>query len=238
MKFHLSQLLGAIVTYEGKTQETIGVETFRFSGKSSVQWESGQYYVYILPGALLDKRSAARPFTVSSAPGEGHLQFTTRVPEKPSLFKQQLLALKPGAKVYVAGPFGFFTLAAGPSVFIAGGIGVTPFRAMLVELAASGSMPDITLLYSNRDQNIAFKDEFDALAKTYPQFKIHYLGEAERLSPAVVQKYVPETNAPTFYISGPKPLVENLASSLHTELGVESAHIKHDSFKGYPWPLA
>ncbi len=210
MKIHLSQLLGTFLTYSGSTQEIPGVTTFTFKPSRAARWEAGQYYVYFLPGALADRRTAVRPFTVSSAPGEGHVQITTRIPNEPSVFKRSLLSLKRGAKVYAAGPYGFFTLSPGPSVFLAGGIGVTPFRAMLLELAAQDRMPDITLLYSGRDDAFTFRAEFDALAKKYSQLTIHYLKDPERLSPDVVIKYVPDVARPTYYVSGPKPMVTSL----------------------------
>ena len=236
MKLHISHLLGTFVTYDGSVEEAPGIRTFRFRPSRGVKWESGQYYVYVLPGALRDKRTPVRPFTVSSAPTEKNLQFTTRIVATPSIFKQQLLKLKPGAKVYAAGPYGFFLLKPGPSVFLAGGIGVTPFRAMLLELSAAGAMPDITMLYANRDADIPFKAEFDTIASTNPNLKIIYLPPTERLDAASVQKYIPNPQNSTYYVSGPKPMVTGVAAELSSKLGISKSKIKHDSFKGYPWP--
>jgi ferredoxin-NADP reductase len=237
MKIYLSQILGTLVTFEGSHEDAPRVRTFSFKAGKGVHWEPGQYYVYFLPGAILDRRSPVRPFTVASAPSESRLEITTRIPDQPSRFKRELLKLKPGAKVYTAGPYGFFTLKSGPSIFVAGGIGVTPFRSMLIEQAAAGKVSDITLLYSNRPGPVAFKAEFDKLAATYPNFKVHYISDPERLSAATVKKYAPNFESATVYLSGPKPLVKDLASSLKTELGINSSKIVQDSFKGYPWPL-
>lgn len=238
MKFHLSQVTGTFLTYEGTKEDTPGVTTFIFKGSPSVAWEPGQYYVYGLPAAIADRRTALRPFTVASAPSEHRLHITTRLPKQPSVFKQKLLELKPGAKVYAAGPFGFFTLGKGKSVFLAGGIGVTPFRSMILELANRGTMPDITLLYANRDEHIPFKQEFDKVAAAHPSFKVHYLTSPERLDAQAVKPYVSTTGDTTYYLSGPKPFVESLSRELNEDLGIAKSQLKHDSFKGYPWPLA
>ncbi len=176
MKIYLSQLLGKFLTFDHQISAAPGVATFKFKADPKLHWEAGQYYVYFMPGDLLDRRTAFRPFTVSSAPSEGHLQISTRIVTAPSKFKQLLLGLKSGAKVYAFGPFGSFTLNPHqPIVMLAGGIGVTPFRAQLLELAQAGPLPDITLLYSNRDQNILFRKELNTLAKTNPNLKIRYL---------------------------------------------------------------
>ena len=239
MKLHLTQLTGAFVTFDRTINETPGVVTFRFKPQPNVRWEAGQYYVYFMPGDLLDPRSPFRPFTVSSAPSEGYLQITTRIVAAPSHFKQLLLSLKPGDKVYTVGPFGFFTLnpSRGPFVWLAGGIGITPFRSQLVELAKSGPLPDITLIYSNRDNNVLFRQELDALAVAHVKLKIHYLIGDQHVDAAVIKAVVNQPQTPIYYLSGPKPMVKSLSAILQTELNVSTNHIKHDAFKGYPWPL-
>lgn len=236
MRLHPSQLTGALLTFREQKEEQPGVISFRFDPNGYAKWQAGQYYVYFLPGALLDPRLPLRPFSVSAAPSEGHLQITTRVSDNPSKLKQQLLKLKPGSKVIAAGPYGFFTLEkpAGKYVFIAGGIGITPFRAMLQEFASRAAMPEVTLLYANRDPNVLFQTELDALAKMYPKLTIHYLLEPERIDADSIKKYVPELAVPTYYLSGPKPMVQATAELL-TKLGVPAGQVKRDSFTGYPW---
>ncbi|GAC1603361.1 MAG: hypothetical protein NVS3B29_07820 [Candidatus Saccharimonadales bacterium] len=239
MKIYLSQLLGRFLTFDSRVPETSGVATFKFQPDPKIKWEAGQYYVYFMPGDLLDRRTPLRPFTVSSAPGAGSLQLTTRIVRQPSSFKRQLLALKPGAKVYAFGPFGSFTLKPRrPVVMLAGGIGITPFRAQLTELASAGPLPDTTLLYANRDENILFRQELDALARANRQLKIQYLIGDNRLSAAAIRAHVSQIAGSDFYISGPKPMVESLSQMLRAELQVPAGQIHRDSFKGYPWPLS
>lgn len=235
-----SQLIGTILTFKKQVPEQPGVISFHFQPAPSFHWKAGQYFVYLMPGAAFDfLLPFFRPFTISTAPHEGYLRITTRILEKPSVFKRQLLKLKPGAKVLGGGPYGFFTLTDTTKeyVFLAGGIGITAFRSILTDLAHRGTLPKITLLYSNRDNNILFQKELDALTKQYPTFAIHYLTDPERIEPATIKKYIPNPTAPTYYISGPKPMVLGMSKQLQTELGIPKTQIKHDAFDGYPWPL-
>jgi ferredoxin-NADP reductase len=239
MKLYLSQAIGTFVTFAGKDEESPGVMTFTFKPSSGAKWEAGQYYVYMMPGALLDKRTAFRPFTVASSPAEGFLQITTRIPAKPSLVKQNLLNLKVGQKVYTFGPYGSFTLpkTANEIVMVAGGIGVTPFRSMLAEIG-DGPCPKITLLYASRDDKPLYTEEFNAFATKHPEFTWHSVTEPRHLDAAIIASYIQKPTLATFLLSGPKSMVKVVSETLNGELGVPAKQIKHDVFKGYPWPLA
>lgn len=231
-KISLSQLTGRFITFAGKKTEAGSVTSFYFKPHKGVHWQAGQYYVYFMPGALLDKRSPLRPFTVSNPPSAGNLQISTRLSTPSSPFKTALQKLQPGNKVWAFGPFGFFMHKPTPhDVFIAGGIGVTPYRAMLLEYAASGVMPPITLVYSNRDQNIVFKTELDELATRFPSLTIHYVVEPERITMDYLKNLFPDFAACTFYLSGPKPMVEAFDRDLRSAGAV---HVRRDAFKGYP----
>lgn len=240
MSIRSSQLIGTILTYKGRVSEQPGVVSFHFQPAPSFHWKAGQYFVYVMPKAAFDfLLPFVRPFTISTAPNEGYLRITTRIIDKPSVFKRQLLNLKPGAKVIGGGPYGFFTLTdlTKEYVFLAGGIGITAFRSILVDLAHGGTLPKITLFYSNRDANILFRKELDGLAKQYPTLTIHYLLDPERIEPATIKKYIPNPLQPTYYISGPKPMVDDVSMQLQQQLGISKTQIEHDAFHGYPWPL-
>jgi ferredoxin-NADP reductase len=239
MKLHLSQLIGDIVTFDSQVEEREGVATFHFLPNKRVKWEPGQYYVFILPQAIGDPRMPIRPFTVSAAPSERGISITTRIPQKSSRFKQQLLQLQKGNKVYLAGPYGFFTPPKVPSstVFIAGGIGVTPFRSMIVEYAKQARMPDITLLYASRESDPVFLHELQSIAAMYPSLRIKHVSGDVRIDASYIRTNVEEFAKKDFMISGPKPMVEAMSGLLKTELHIAAGQIHRDSFKGYPWPL-
>ena len=240
MQLSKTQLIGTILTFDKQVEELPGIVSFHFKPRSGLEWKAGQYFVYFMPGAAFDYLLPfLRPFTISLAPSEGHLRITTRIREKPSIFKRELLKLKPGARVIGGGPYGFFTLTdtSKDYVFLAGGIGITAFRSILVDLAARGTMPRITLLYSNRETTVLFRQELDALAQKFPSLAVHYLTDPERIEPATVKRLVPEYTKPTYYISGPKPMVLGVSKQLQQELGISKSQIEHDAFDGYPWPL-
>lgn len=188
---------------------------------------------YFLPQAESDERGVSRYFTISSASSEGHITISTKfVPGDGSAFKQALLKLKPGDSIEAEGPKGSFTYddPAKEVVFIAGGIGITPFRSILVELDFKGVNAPITLLYANKSEDIPFKELFDDFAKKYDQLKIDYL--TGPITPEILKSYLLNHKSEVFYLSGPEPMVESLKKQLE-ELGLPSDQIKTDYFPGY-----
>jgi ferredoxin-NADP reductase len=128
-----------------------------------------------------------------------------------------------------------------PAVFIAGGIGITPFRAILVDLASRPRASDITLLYANAGPNIPFRGLFDDLAAKHPWLKIAYTlshpdpswrGAVGRIDERFISAHAPLAREPLFYVAGPTPMVEATAATLGT-VGVAAASIKRDFFPGY-----
>ncbi|MGC2288379.1 MAG: FAD-dependent oxidoreductase, partial [Thermoplasmata archaeon] len=122
--------------------------TFKFSTEDTdFQYRSNQAIRLALPG-VDDPWGAVRTFSMSSSPSEtGHIAVTCKISDTP--FKQALARLQPGDTVEVIGPLGSFLLDGGrPSVFLAGGIGITPFRGMFRYAADSGDPHPRRLLYA------------------------------------------------------------------------------------------
>src|ERR1700716_3357100 len=119
--------------FVGKHAETEGVVSFEFEPEAPLQFQAGQYLRYMLPHPFPDARGAARSFTIGSAPSEPLLRLTTRFSTLPSTSKQALSSLALGTVVEASGPHGQFvyTETDAPTVPIAGGIGITPFRSIL-----------------------------------------------------------------------------------------------------------
>lgn len=212
------------------------VESFIFEPQERLQWKPGQFFHYVLHHEPTDNRGSDRWFTVSSAPSEQHVMLTTRMTfDKGSSFKKALRELKIGDTVEISDIDGDFIIedTSAQFVFIAGGIGVTPFRSILKEHAAQGIDLDVTLLYANRDEHIPYKEEFETMAAANPKLKIHYILSPERLDETSIKKYVSDLSKPVFYVSGPEPMVEAMFKMLR-ELGVPETHLKGDWFPGYP----
>lgn len=222
-----------------KRHEVKGVTSFIWEPETPVKWTAGQYIHYVLHHIPTDDRGSDRFFTNSAAPFEKHLQITTRITtEKGSSFKKKLYELPVGKWIEISIVEGDFVLS-DPSkehVFIAGGIGITPFRSIIAQLNHEKKPINITLLYANHDENIVFKDEFEKIAKNNPNFKIHYILSPEHIDPAKVKEFVPNINKPIFYVSGPEPMVEDLIEMLK-KMGISDSKIKGDWFPGYPKEL-
>jgi ferredoxin-NADP reductase len=219
-----------------KKQETSEVTSFIFEPSESITWQPGQYLHYVLHHRPTDDRGSDRWFTNSAAPFENHVRITTRqATEKSSTFKQKLFALNEGKNIEVSVVEGDFTLddPEKEHVFIAGGIGVTPFRSILKQLDHDKKPINVTLLYANRDQNIVFKEELETIAANNPNFTIHYIFSPEHVDEQKIREYIHDLTKPIFYISGPEPMVDTLIETLK-KMDIAEDHIKGDWFPGYP----
>lgn len=221
-----------------KRSESDDVMSFMFRSDAPLKWQAGQFLHYSLPHRDADDRGITRYFTIASAPFEGHVMLTTRfASERSSSFKRALRQLPVGAAVEVSGPDGDFVVDApgDQHVMIAGGIGVTPFRAILLDLDHRGLPINATLLYANRTPDFVYKTELDRLATRHTGLVVRYVVSPERVNQASIRAVAPDLAKPTFHVSGPEPFVESLGGML-SGLGVPEAHVKRDYFPGYDWP--
>ena len=216
--------------------ESPGVESFIFKPEEPLVWKAGQFLHYVLNHAPTDDRGSDRWFTIASAPSERQVMLTTRFTSKQgSTFKKTLKSLKPGDSIEVSDLDGDFVVNDPKKqyVFLAGGIGITPFRAILKQAGHEKKRLHVTLIYANRKNVAAYQRELEALAKQNPHFKIHYLFHPRRIDKAAIQELVPNLRIPQFYVSGPEPMVESIGKMLR-EIGVPRKRIKQDWFPGYP----
>jgi cytochrome-b5 reductase len=94
-------------------------------------------------------RDQGRPFTPTSLPGDGILEFTIKGYPEHHGVTEQLHQLHPGSRLLMSQPFGAIRYQ-GPGTFIAAGAGITPFMAILRQLAAAGKLEGHRLLFSNK----------------------------------------------------------------------------------------
>lgn len=234
-----------------KKQVAPDVVSFFFRPDTPITWKPGQFMRYRIPQQNPDDRGENRFFSIASAPSEGHIQLTTRfASEKSSSFKAELQKLEIGKTIEADGPKGSFSMD-DPNrqyVFIAGGIGITPLRAILQELDHKGLPINVNLLYGNRGKEAIFKDELENLAKKHQEFKINYIVSDEpvndnkiaeniRLLPGqidaqLIQTLIPNFKECVFYISGPEPMVLALEKVVW-DMGVPKENTKRDYFPGY-----
>ncbi len=194
---------------------------------------AGQYLDIELP--VNDKNGNTRAFTVSSSPTEDYLMITTRIGL--SKFKKALAMLQPGDTIKSSHPAGTFTLdESSPAVFMAGGVGITPFRSMIKFAVDQKLNTSITLIYLNSDGKFLFKKELDNWQSKLPNLTIHYIisGKTGRLNRNHFLKLYPLlfTLYPIFYLAGPPAMVDNFANMLINS-GVDETNIRYDRFDGY-----
>lgn len=207
--------------------------SFLFDRPAGLAWTPGQYVQLSIEHPDADERGLRRYFTIASAPHEDRVQLTTRLFPAGSTFKQALLALQPGDKVTVAGgPGGSFAspAPAAEHLFIAGGIGVTPYRAILVDLdRRPADAPPITLLYGSRAE-IVFQEELDAIAARNPWLTVRYVLEPAFIDGAILRETLAADAQ--VWISGPEVMVHAL-HGLAAAAGVSDDRIRLDEFPGY-----
>lgn len=251
-----SLLAGNILTYAvapsrrlslslvNRVKDADGIYSFVFKSSHRPNFLPGQYMEWTLPDTHSDKRGNRRYLTISSSPTEDELMFTLKIPPKPSSFKGSLGKMTPGNQMLAAQIAGHFTLpkdTSKPVVFIAGGVGITPYRSMIKYLLDKNQPRKMTLIYSaNTPEELAFSSLFKQAEKvglktihtiTSPDIK-NWAGETGPVNAPLVAKWVPDYKSPLFYISGPQAFVAGIRHEL-TNMGISHKQIITDFFPGY-----
>lgn len=228
--------------FDHAEDEAANIRTFYFRPEKPVHYTAGQYTELALPHPRPDKRGTRRWFTLSSSPTDELLAITTKYAgdDDTSSFKRKLFRLKPGAEVHLADPMGDFVLPKliqTPLVFVAGGIGITPFHSMLAWLAATDEQRPIKLLYGVRDEGeIIFEDAFGQAGIkpiiTVSEPSPAWGGERGRITAELLVGLEHPSEDALVYVSGPEPMVRSLAKDLHKK-GLPKTSIVSDEFPNY-----
>jgi ferredoxin-NADP reductase len=240
MPIHESRLLRSEVVAEGTM-------AFYFARPANFNFKSGQNALFTLDHpAEIDAKGPSRTFSLASAPDESELMIATRM--RDSAFKRALKDAAPGMALHIDGPGGDMVLhddPARPAVFLAGGIGITPFLSMARDAAKRRLPHRITLLYSNRRrEDAAFLDELQRhegrnanyhLVATMTDSKASaqkWHGETAMLGRELVERHVPDLKAPIYYLAGPPGMTMAMQSMLE-ECGVADSDVRYEEFYGY-----
>jgi predicted ferric reductase len=218
-------------------REAAGVVSIYIGGRQldRLRTEAGQFMFW----RFLDRErwSQAHPFSLSMAPGGGQLRLTVK---RIGDFSGRVSAIRPGTPVLVEGPFGGFTgrAATRPRVLLlAGGIGITPLRALAEEMSTEGR--DVCLVYRcRREQDVVFRDELQRLAAR-SNVRVEYVlserqgrrgGGPGPLAPAALRRLVPDVVERDVFVCGPAAMTRLVVDSLH-RLGVPSSQVHTEAFR-------
>ena len=236
-----------VLKFREKNRLTPDIYEFTFAPERKLAFTPGQYMEWTLGCAGPDSRGNRRFFTLASAPTEHNLKIGIKFPENSSSYKTALLTMKRDTPIVATGLGGDFVLPKNPRqklVFIAGGIGITPFRSMIKYLLDIRQRRPIVLFYSVKTvAEIAYKDIFDQAVRELGIKVIYavtdpsnipaaWTGKIGRISVEQLKAEVPDYRRSEFYISGPDAMVDGFKDSL-SQLGIKGSQIKTDYFAGF-----
>lgn len=237
---HRSKLLSRVEVAEGTM-------AFYFEKPSNFDFKPGQATdVTLSDPPETDFEGNTRTFSIASSPFESQLMFTTRM--RDTAFKRSLKKVPLGTEVKITPAMGSFTLHRNPAkaaVFLAGGIGITPFLS-IVRQADHDRLPHkLHLFYSNRrPEDTAFLDALQILEESNPNFHLicnmtempklqkEWKGETGSINKKTLSRHLTTLHGPIFYIAGPPVMVAGMNKML-ADAGVDEDDIRAEDFAGY-----
>ena len=212
--------------------EAPGVFSIYMSGRDIDQLavRSGQYFIWRF--LTRDGWWRAHPFSISSAPNGSWLRITIK---ELGDWSKALQGVRIGTRVFIEGPYGVLTGARrthAKVLLLAGGIGITPLRALFEALPAKRG--DLTLIYRVRDaREIIFRDEIETLAHARGA-KVHYIvgkrnGARDQFDATSLERLVPDVRERDVYLCGPVPMMQHVERSLR-RLGLAQRQIHAERF--------
>lgn len=220
---------------------------FRFEKLTGWTFKAGQFIdVTLRDPSETDTEGNTRGFSIASGPHEETLMIATRM--RDTAFKRVLRTLPLGTAVKIEGPFGNLTLhnnVAKTAVFLAGGIGITPFRSIVVRAAKEKLPHHIFLFFSNRrPEDAPFLEELEALEGENPNYKFiatmtemqkshrAWQGETSLINKEMLSRHLKDAASPIYYIAGPPGMVKGLHEMLN-KAGVDDDDVRMEEFAGY-----
>ena len=224
-----------------------GTMAFHFEKPSQFDFKPGQAAdVTLFNPPETDAEGNTRAFSIASSPFENQLMFATRM--RDTAFKRSLKKVPLGTVVKIDSPMGSFTLhknSAKPAVFLAGGIGITPFVS-IVRQADHDRLPHkLYLFYSNRrPEDTAFLEALQMLEKNSPNFQLictmtampqsqkEWKGETGLIDKEMLSRHLTTLQGPIYYSAGPPAMVAGMREML-VGAGVDEDDIRTEEFGGY-----
>ena len=240
-----------ILSYQSKLLNRVevahGTMAFYFEKPSGFSFKPGQSTDITLTNPPeTDAEGNTRTFSIASSPFENQLMFSTRM--RDTAFKRSLKKVPLGTDVTIGLPMGSFILhknSAKPAVFLAGGIGITPFLS-IVRQADHDRLPHkLYLFYSNRrPEDTAFLEALQMLEKSNPNFRLictmtemaqsrkEWKGETGLINKEMLSRHLTTLRGPIYYSAGPPAMVEGMRNML-VGAGVDEDDVRTEDFAGY-----
>jgi len=219
---------------------TYNVTSFRFPRPATLSYKPGQYLFVTIKSS---GKNLSKTFSLSSSPTEKeHIEFTKKLTD--SEFSNALRTLKVGDWAMIDAPHGKFTFEGENEkiAFLAGGIGITPFRSICKYCTDMRLTAKIALLYGNRSESdIVFKKELEEMEKQNKNLKVVFiLNEASNawkgatgvINAELLKKEVPDYKERVIYTCGPPPMVQAM-EKLIRDLGLPPTQLKLEAFTGH-----
>jgi ferredoxin-NADP reductase/Na+-translocating ferredoxin:NAD+ oxidoreductase RnfD subunit len=236
-----------LLTLKCKTQLAPDIYEFRFTCGRRVRFRPGQYLEWTLRHPRPDSRGTRRYLTIASSADEREVRIGVKFYAAASSFKRSLLAMRPGNEIVASQLAGEFALPPNRReklAFMAGGIGITPFRSMIRYLLDHNEERPITVLYSNKAApEIVYADVLEEARERLGIKTVYTLTDANcvppdwqggigRVDAEMIANTVPDYRERTFYLSGPRSLVVGFEEVLG-DMGIPRSRIKTDFFPGF-----
>jgi len=253
LAFLAGNLFAYVVSPKGRYKLTLvriedmasGCRDFVFKSDRKLIFRPGQYMDWTLAVRDADDRGNRRPFTLASSPADAEIRLGVKFYPGASAFKRALGSLTPGSVIFGSQLAGAFTLPKNRKkklVFIAGGIGVTPFRSMVGDLLNRQDKRSVVLLYGvNKTDEIAYSSVFERAERELGLRTVYAVADEQVrgsnfhqgfIDETLIQNEIPDFKERTFYISGPRAMVMNFRRVLR-DLGIARSRIKVDFFPGF-----
>lgn len=237
----------SIVSFKNRQEVAHGTMAFEFEKPAGFHFKAGQALdVTLLDPKETDPEGNSRAFSIVSPPYAEDLVVATRMRDTP--FKRFLKTMPLGTRVKIDGPSGSFTLhnnPAKPGVFLAGGIGITPFVSILRQARRDNLPRKLYLFYSNRrPEDAAFLEDLQVLERQNSGFHLvatmtqreksgrEWKGEIGKINREMLVKHIPVLQGPIYYVAGPSGMVAAIRQVL-TGAGVDEDDIRTEEFAGY-----
>ncbi len=227
-------------TFETKVkkivQETSDSYSFIFDIPEGFEWKAGQHTAWTFPEFDLDKKEQRRIFTIASAPADGFLMFTTRIREEKSPYKEALLNdVKPGSPVIVNQALGKYSFhdTKKKSLCVAGGIGITPIRALVKDLYDNNDPShEIKVIYSDESGEFCYSDFWKEAQEKLENLTVEFIKDT-KVCTDTVKKYAEENGDEAEYLIAGSPGMNKAYEGMLQEWGISKDSIVLDVFMGY-----